>query len=474
MRFAHRWLAFSMAVLAVLAPTCPIGRAQEVGLAAAPLPLAITSVDVLPMTAGEPILRDQTVVIENGRIAAIGPARSLRVPHAAVRISGRGRYLMPGLADMHVHLEYFDDPAYLQLFLLNGITFVRSMDGRPIMLDWRRRVQAGTLAGPEIHTAGPILDGNPPARSDNLALAAPEDARRTVEQQADAGYDFIKLYTNLAPEVFRAAIQSAKARNMRVAGHRPRAVPLGDFLLSGVNSVEHLGDFADAIIAPDSEADGAPEVLRRRLGFRVDGRRMDALASTIVASRVWVVPTMIQSDRAIAPAATVQAWATAPEIATVRGMLGYWRASTGRAASLLGESNWGWVEQARANRLALVGAFHRAGVPMLIGTDTPNPFVFPGASVHDELANFVAAGMTPANALAAATREPARFLGQDRFWGTIEVGKRADLLLLDANPLVDIGATRRIAGVIARGRWMPAGRLRQMRLEVERIDAAGE
>jgi imidazolonepropionase-like amidohydrolase len=140
----------------------------------------------------------------------------------------------------------------------------------------------------------------------------------------------------------------------------------------------------------------------------------------------------------------------------------------------VGEANWHWVEQGRANRLALLRALHRAGVPLLLGTDTPQPFVFPGASIHDELANYVAAGLTPAEALALATREPARFLGQQQAWGTIEPGKRANLLLLDADPFANIAATRRIAGVVSGGRWMPAEQLERMRREVEAVAAASD
>jgi imidazolonepropionase-like amidohydrolase len=132
------------------------------------------------------------------------------------------------------------------------------------------------------------------------------------------------------------------------------------------------------------------------------------------------------------------------------------------------------VERGRANRLAVVGAFHRAGVRLLVGTDTPQPFVIPGAAVHEELANFVAAGLSPEEALAAATREAARFVGQESLWGTVEPGKRADLLLLEGNPLADITATRRIAGLVAQGRWLPAEKLRDLRAAVERVAAASK
>ena len=470
------WFSPILAAVALAACTGPAGSPRAASVAEAQPPLAFTRVNVLPMTAGEPVLRDQIVLVENGRISALGPSASLRVPRNAVRIDGRGKYLMPGLADMHAHLEHFDSPEYLKLFLVHGVTMVRSMDGRPNILDWKRQAAAGTLVSPDIHTAGPVLDGSPPRRDDNLALATPGEGRRAVEEQAAAGYDFVKVYANLSPATFQAIVEAAAARNLPVAGHVPRAVPLEAFLASGVGSLEHLGDFADAIAAPPASGVTPPAVLKRRLGFPADPGRMEALAAKVAASRVRVVPTIIADDRLVASAADVELWMKDPETAAVdRGILNYyWRGTVLGAAVRVGEANWRWVEQGKANRRALVRALHRAGVPLLLGTDTPQPFVFPGASMHDELANYVAAGLTPAQALSLATREPARFLGQHRSWGTIEPGKRANLLLLDANPLADIAATRRIAGVVLGGRWMPAGELERMRLEVVEVAAGSD
>lgn len=462
------WLATALALITAVACAAapPLPQSPD-----SP-PIAFTSVNVLPMTAGEPILRDQTVVVQNGVIATIGPAESARIPAGSIRISGQGKYLMPGLADMHVHLEHFDNAEYLKLFLVNGVTMVRSMDGRPEILQWKRDAAAGTLASPDIHTAGQVLDGKPPVRDDNIALGSAAEARLAVEAQAAAGYDFIKVYANLSPEAFDSIVATARTRGLPVVGHTPRAVGLDKFLDSGTASIEHLGDFAESIEASPGGATAGPAVLKRRLGFAADKARMEAVAIKVAQSGVWVVPTMITDDRWIAPASRVEEWASEPTTAPIdRGIVDYWRGSVGRARDSVGEANWARVEQGRQNRLALVLAFQRAEVPLMVGSDTPNAFVIPGWSVHQELANYVAAGITPAQALAAATREPARFLGQDKSWGTLEQGKRANLLLLYANPFDDIGATRRIAGVVLRGNWLPEERLTQMRKDVEAVAA---
>ncbi len=436
--------------------------------------LAIVGVNVIPMTGSQLVLPDQTVIVREGRVATIGPRGQTAIPPTAVRVDAAGRYLLPGLADMHVHLEHFDDSAYLQLFLVYGVTFVLSMDGRPHILEGKRAAAGGGLASPLIHTAGPVLDGDPPARSDNQTVGDADAARRAVAEQADAGYDFIKIYTNLSPDAYGAIVETARARGLPVAGHVPRAVGFGRLLADSVASIEHLGDFAEALQVEGSELPAQAQALKRRLAVQVDSTRRAALASELARSGTWVVPTMVQSDRAVAHPATLERWLADSTVAAVdQGMVEhYWRRSVLRAGEGFDERAWSLVERGRANRLSVAGAFPRTGVRMLVGTDTPQPFVVPGASVHEELANFVAAGLSPEQALAAATREAARFVGQESLWGTVEPGKRADLLLLEANPLADITATRRIVGLVAQGRWLPAEQLRDMRAAVERVAAA--
>lgn len=444
-----RRLATCLSVLFVLAGCARSGAIQNVPDQPSAT-LAIVGATVIPMTDGPATLPDQVVLIRDGRIAAMGPRRRVAIPRSARVVQARGRFLMPGLADAHVHLEYIEDPNVLKLFVANGVTTVRSMDGRPFILRWRDQVKSGSLIGPRIVSAGPIIDGAPPARPDNLAAADATAARAAVAEQAASGYDFIKLYSNLTAGAYDAAVAEARERGLRVAGHVPRAVTL-DRALTSLWSVEHLGDFAAGLAASGSTT---PGWARRALAAPTDQGKLAALAQSLAAAGTWVVPTTIQQDRWLAPPAQVAAWLADPQISSLPPfILAFWRGSVERMSSRMDADDWAMLERARANRLSVLAALHRAGVKLAIGTDTPNPFVAMGASVHLELANFVASGMAPLEALRAATIAPARLLGLEAEQGSVEVGKRADLLLLDGNPLEDIGRTTRPFGLVLAGRW---------------------
>ena len=456
-------LKLATLVLLLTSASCGVARRSDDPAQSSADAFAFIGVNVLPMTRGDSILREQSVLVRNGRIASIEPVASARVPAGVARVDGRGHYLMPGLVDAHVHLEYFDDPDILALFLASGVTTVRNMDGRPAILEWKRSVASGLVVGPTIHTAGPILDGSPPTLEDNIVIRTVDEARAAVAAQQAAGYDFVKTYVGLGPELHRAVLAAAAERGMPVAGHVPRRASLRDVLASSQHSVEHLADFDELVESDSSPVRNRFDWTKLYLAMPADPAKIIQAARLAAASAVWIVPTAIQADRALASADTLQAWLRLPELAYIpaEGRAQWERQVLGSAARM-DAADWPSVRRGRENRRAMLRALRSAGAKVALGTDTPNAFVVPGFSVHDELSIFVEAGYSPREALVVATREAAGLLGAADSVGTVEVGRRADLLLLGANPLLDVRAARRPVGVMVRGRWMPAAALDSM------------
>lgn len=427
---------------------------------------AFTGVTVVPMDTDR-VAAGQTVVVDGDRIAWLGPNGAARPPAGARLIDGRGKFLMPGLADMHAHPV---DEGDLLLFLAYGVTTIRVMWGLPRHIAWRDRTARGELLGPgRIHTVGPIIDGRPVRNAWSTSVTTAQEAERAVAATKLAGHASIKVYDQLEPDVYDRLVRAAQDQGLSVVGHIPFALGLPRALAAGQLTIEHLFGYL-AETQPDPRAARVrPREFTRLRPILLDGvrtARMDRLPELAEATRAagtWNCPTLIVRGR----------WLDAPDELLARPEMRYLtplrRAHTRRFTS-------SYPDRADAMRVVdfhgqVTKALHDAGAGLLVGTDAGIPGMVPGASVHEELAAFVAAGLTPYQALRAATAGPAAYLGAAGEVGVVATGARADLLLLDADPLADVGNAARIAGVMTGGRWHPAAELRT-RLDALAADRA--
>lgn len=419
--------------------------------------LVIEKVAIVDVVAGR-ISEPQAVVVVDGRIAAIGEAGGLTFPSSAVHVDGSGSYLMPGLVDLHVHL--FNNASHrppnewaLPLFVAQGVTAVREMAAQPAdmatMARWRSRAERGDLIAPRIGAAGI------PVRGDS-----PEAARQAVRAIRAAGADFIKVFSEMRAPPWKATMEEARRQGLPVCGHIPRGVALLEAARSGQRSNEHLTQVYEAC----SEHEDQILATRSRAG-----------EEKTAAERDGEERAMLESFARAACERSAQLLAKTGQTQVPTLVLPYFEAHRSRSdfrddarwKSLRGDEQERWARilerPTEAADLAtrrwkvsrqIVRILHLAGVPILAGTDTPMPLVYPGSSLHKELELLVEAGLTPAEAIRAATLGPAQFLERSGREGTIAVGHRADLLLLRANPLEEIANTQRIEAVVLEGRLL--------------------
>ncbi len=406
---------------------------------------AFVDVDVIPMDA-ERVLERQTVVVDSGRITALGPSASTAIPQGATRIDGRGRYLLPGLAEMHGHIptRLADAEDVLLLYLAGGATIVRGMQGHPAQLDFRDRLENGEMIGPRLVLAAPAM------RGDRVPDSA--TAERLVRDAAARGYDLLKVHEGLSPDVYATIVRTAAEVGLPWGGHVSDHVGVAGALAAGQSTIDHLDNYIDAMQPSDSPALAASGAERQRLlPLHADETRIPELARATREAGVAVVPTQIlwevlRGHRAPGPLAARPENRYMP--ARTRAI---WLDRTTTAYNSTTRQS---AARRAALRQQLLKTMHDDGVLVLMGTDAPQIFSVPGFSLHRELPLMVEAGLTPYEVLRTGTVNIARFFGTEDQAGTVAVGKRADLLLLESNPLEDIEAVTQNAGVMVDGRWI--------------------
>lgn len=437
--------------------------------ALAPGSLVIRDVAVVPVT-GTPTARTATVVVRDGRIVAVSGEADVEIPDGAKVIDGRGKYLIPGLADMHVHLYSDDDapdsvaPDEFAVMLANGVTTIRLMIGTPEHLKLRKEIEAGRVLGPQLWIASPQFTGKKDTNC--RVVTTPDEARAAVREVADAGYDFIKLTVDITPEVFEAIVQSARERKIPIVGHVDPRVGVRRALKAGQH-IEHLDNYLETILsdaAPSRKSVSNYDVFRpenwKSLDF-MDATKLREIAVETAQSGTFTTPTLTIPKVAFALGQTLDEiharpdWPLMPPKSRdlfLRANERYWKT----AAS--DERRRKYVE----TRNQLVKEIRDAGGRIMAGSDAPEWFFGYGYTLHRELESLVAAGLTPQQSLEAATLTPANFVGGQGEWGRIGTGMRADMVLLTANPLEDIRNSTKIEGVCIGGRWLNRAELDQM------------
>jgi imidazolonepropionase-like amidohydrolase len=463
---------------------------------------ALTNVTVVDVQTGQ-LLPERTVVIEGGRIQAVGATSEVALPTTGNILDGTGKFLIPGLWDMHTHLLWSLDTLehslvdmprdldswelwkrysgpVLDLLVANGVTGIREMWGN---FEVARRVEQEGASGdrlvPRVVVAGHMIDGEPPYWPGEVVATTPRRGREVVDSLAAAGTDFIKVYSHLRPEVYHAILERAAERGLPVVGHIPVLVSAAAASEAGQRAVEHLFGIEKGCSSAEEELiDLERQILQARSGGS-EGRR-DSL-SVIWYLRVLETQDDARCRRLLRRLARNRTWQI-PTLTTLRG-LAYQTAPAMTEDPRLRYVHPGWREswiplsdppegyQLRRRlyerKLEITRMAMEEGVPILAGSDTWNPYAFPGFGLHDELELLAEAGLSPLQALQSATIEAARFLAAQDSLGTVAEGKVADLVLLDSNPLEDIRNARHIAAVVHRGRVLQREELDEMLESVE-------
>ncbi len=408
------------------------------------------SVNVVPMDS-ERVLENQDVVVHDGKILSIAPTGTGKVGKGALVVEAKGKYLMPGLAEMHAHIPPNDNveaqKEVLTLFAVNGVTTIRGMLGHPSHIALRDQVKRGEVLGPKIYTSGPSFNG--------LSVKTPEGGDKMVRDQKAMGYDFLKLHPGLTLANFNAIVKAANEVGITYGGHVSSGVGVWRAVDANYATIDHLDGFIEGMV-PGIEAMTDQEIgfFGLFVGKKADLSQLPRMVESLREHRVWVVPTQALAERWIAADKSPEQLRAAPEMKYMDPKtLDSWTENKKRQMAVPGY-NATDVADYIALRRKIIKACNQGGVGMLLGSDAPQVFNVPGFSIHHELRYLVDAGLTPYEALKTGTVNVAAFYNASATSGTVAAGKVSDLVLVNANPLQDINATTSIHGVMVGGKWL--------------------
>lgn len=443
----------------------------------------VTVIDTEADTAGGASRSDETVIVRGDRIAEEGPSGKVRIPRGSQTIDASGKFLIPGLWDMHVHLNYKD---YLPLFIANGVTGVRVMWGDPDHWQWRKQIDDGQLLGPRMMIGSAIIDGPNPYWRGSISVANEAQARRVVDEAKRNGADFVKIYQFLPRDLYLDIADEAKKRAIPFAGHVPISVTAEEASFAGQKSFEHLVGVLPACSTRSADLEKAAQAdlvedlqsrpkfwgthtaeLRDELLQTYSPQKAEALSAVFKKNGTWQCPTLTLWH--MFAYGDGPAFLNDPRLKYVPpAMKAGWDPAHVDNRTQTAD-DFAFLKREFQTDLKVVGTMERSGVGILAGTDAQNPYSFYGFSLHDELGFLVDAGLSPMQALQAATLNPARFFGKEKDLGSVEKGKLADLVLLDANPLVAIANTKKINAVVYRGELFPRTSLDAMLAKAEAL-----
>src|SRR5271163_1495763 len=456
--------------------------------------LAITHVTLIDATGSDP-QPDMTVLLAERRIETIGPSSAISIPPGAQLLDATGKFLIPGLVDMHLHLTGAGEPSgshefLIPLLLANGITTVRDMGGYlEYLVPLRKEIEEGKRLGPQIFFSGPYLDGKPPSFQPALVVTNAAEATKAIHSLVEHGVDFIKVQSILSRTAYFAIADICRRQHLTFVGHVPDHVTAAEASDAGQRSIEHLTcelracssdeprllreEFFNPHKKQSSAQSHAREVAwQRELLHTYSDNKAAALIEKFIRNQTWQVPTLILLKKDAFPTPDSDPSHDERRKYIPRHFLEGWEKGTKARDKGTTSAEFALRKALLSKSFQFVGIMQAAGVRIMAGTDSAAPYVFPGSSLHDELALLVQAGLTPMQALQSATKNPAEFLGKLETQGTIEPGKFADLVLLDANPLEDIHNTQKIRAVLVRGKLLDRNALDQLMEKEEKFAAA--
>lgn len=446
--------------------------------------LAITHVTLIDAT-GAPSQPDMTLLITDQRIAAIASSKSISIPPNAQIVDASGKFLIPGLADMHVHLTGANEPSgsrefIIPILLANGVTTVRDMGGYlESLIPLRKDIEQGKRLGPQIFFAGPYLDGSPPSFQPSFVVTNAVEASEDVRTLIQRGVDFIKVQSILSRDAFFAIANVCRREHITFVGHVPDRLTAAEASDAGQKSIEHLTGVLRAcskdeprlmrkqfLTTPKKESRAQSHARQLAWQRELLTHYSEEVAGELIAkfarNQTWQVPTLILLRNNAYPTPENDPANDPRRKYVPHQFLETWQKTHQAQMKSATPREFALRTALMEKSMHVVGKMQLAGVHLMAGTDTTAPFVFPGSGLHEELALLVQAGLTPMQALQAATKNPAEFLDKLQTQGTIEQGKFADLLLLDANPLDNIHNTQKIRAVILRGKLLDRNSLDEL------------